>query len=444
MIAGVQIRGLIVKFQSLVRYATMLVASALVVACGGGAQTDPNAGGTLSVAPTEGTFYAGTPGTITISGGRMPYSLTSSEPSVLPVPAQVSSHSIQLVGNNPGVIDTGLPPNSLPIRTVNITVRDNDAGGDAITIKIHVAQNFLLGYGTAFKSNCPSSTSACAGAQVAVGLADVTNGVLGGGRLLRFIVLTGPFKWVFPTGGTGTSVDLMTDHTGFVTAIMQVDTGVPTQLGVFRVQDVATGVYEDEVFTISGTVTPSSLTILPSTFDFAGVLKGTCGTGSGDFLVFDGQPPYKAISSDPGVSVTANSTTQPGRFTLNAGNPNTPCLSGATIVVTDANLGRGTVTVKTEEGSGSPPPPALSISPNGLTLTCGQQASVTIVGGASTSYSASSTDSNLTLAPSGNTLSIKRNGALPVLPGGTQVSTVNVTDGTTIVPVSVTVPVNCT
>src|SRR5258706_16290810 len=146
MTAGVQQRGLIVKFPSFIQHAILAAASVLLAACGGGATTNPNQGGELTVAPSEGTFYAGVPSTITLSGGRTPYSLTSSDPTVLPVPATVNTHSIQVVPNNPGVIDTGLPPNSLPIRTVNVTVRDADSSGGPQIIKIHVAVNYLLGY----------------------------------------------------------------------------------------------------------------------------------------------------------------------------------------------------------------------------------------------------------------------------------------------------------
>jgi len=451
MTAGVQQRGLIVKFHSFIQHAIVIAASVLLAACGGGATTNPNQGGELTVAPAEGTFYAGVPSTITISGGRTPYSLTSSEPTILPVPATVSSHSIQVVPNNPGVIDAGLPPNSLPIRTINVTVRDADSSGGPQIIKIHVAVNFLLGYGVSFKSNCPAgasgaSASACAGGQTQVTLLDTTNGVVSGNRKVRFIAMRGPFHWVFPDGTTGNSIDLITDHTGTVNAIFQVDQGVPSQLAVLRVQDIATGVYVDEIFTISGTVTPTSLTVIPSSMNLTAALKGVCGTGTGDFLVFDGTGKYTATSTDPNLGVSpsfvdSGSGIVGAKFTANASNPSI-CLAGATIVVVDSNGGRGTFTVTTKEGSGSPPPPGLQVSPNGVTVSCGQTASVTVVGGAGT-YSASSTDPNLTVSGSGNTLSIKRNGTL-VLPGGNQTTTVNVTDGTTIAQVSVTSPVNCT
>jgi hypothetical protein len=450
MIAGVQQRGLIVKFHSFIQHAIMVAASVLLAACGGGATTNPNQGGPMLISPTEGTFFAGVPSTITISGGRIPYSITSSAPQILPVPDLVNEHSFQVVPNNPAVLtsSTGTIP---PTFDVILSFRSADSGGAVQTITIHVAQNFLTGYKVTFTTNCPSG-QACAGGQTAVTLEDALNGTLSGNRQFRFTVLRGPFSWVFPNGSTGNSIDLQTDHTGQVRAILLVNTGVPTQLAAFRVQDIATGVYADYVFTIAGTVTPQALTILPNAFDYKAALKGVCGTGCGDVLVFDGQPPYSALASDPNLTVSlpggtgsqgpVSSSTQPGRFTICANNPNI-CLNPGTVVITDANLGRGTVTVKTEEGSGTPPPPPLSVSPAGITLNCGQTSSVTVVGGSGTSYSTSTTDPNLTLTGTGNTLSIKRNGNLPVLPGGNQTSTVQVTDGTTIVTIAVSNPVNC-
>ncbi len=454
MTAGVQQRGLIVKFRSLIQHAIVVAASALVVACGGGAQTDPNTGGTLIVLPAEGTFYAGVPSTITISGGRTPYSVTSSEPTVLPVPATVNTHSFQVVPNNPGVIDAGLPPNSLPIRTVNISVRDADSSGDPQTIKIHVALNFLLGYGVNFKSNCPAaasgaSASACAGGQTLVTLLDTTNGVVSGNRKVRLIVMRGPFHWVFPDGSTGTSIDVMTDHTGTVNGIFVVDQGAPSQLAVLRVQDVATGVYVDEVFTINGTVTPATLTLIPSSMTLTAALKGVCGTGTGDFLVFDGTGKYTATSTDPNLGVTpafvdSGSAIAGAKFTANAGNPNI-CLNAATIVVVDTNGGRGTFTVTTKEGSGTPPGPGLTVSPPAITLTCAQSGSLTVIGGTSSTYSVSTTapSTRLTAAVSGNTLTLTEKSTL-LNATGSQTFIVNVTDGTTIVPVSVTIPQTCT
>ena len=158
--AGAQQRGLHVKFHPRIRYALAAIASLVIVACGGGgAKINPNLGnGALTLLPTAATFYAGIPETMTISGGRPPYALTSSDPTVLPVPAIVNGNTFEVVGTNPGVIDPGLAPGALPIKTVNLTARDSS--GLSATASIQVGQNFLTSYTISFPTTtCPTASS---------------------------------------------------------------------------------------------------------------------------------------------------------------------------------------------------------------------------------------------------------------------------------------------
>src|SRR4029079_16788310 len=137
-------------------------------------------------------------------------------------------------------------------------------------------------------------------------------------------------------------------------------------------------------------------------------IAGVCGTGTAQFLVFDGVAPYSAISSSPHITVTPSSTgANPAVFTVTANNPNV-CVTGATIVVTDAAGGRTTVTVATAEGSTQPtPPPALTVSPTAITRVSATSGSVSIVGGTG-GYFATSTHPRVTAVVSGNTLTITR------------------------------------
>ena len=118
------------KFNPRIQLALAVIATVLLTSCGGGgAKSNPNQGGTLALLPAAPTFYAGVAYTMTISGGKGPYALTSDQPQVMSVPATVDGNTFQVVPNNPGVIDTGLPPGSLPVRTVNVTVRDSAGQG---------------------------------------------------------------------------------------------------------------------------------------------------------------------------------------------------------------------------------------------------------------------------------------------------------------------------
>ena len=437
------------KFQSLRNALLTLLACGLagfLTACGGGGAAGSPQGGILAINPPTGTMFAGVPTTFTIVGGRPPYFITSSEATILSVPSEVSGSTFTVVANNPGVINTGLGANDLPIRSVRITVRESS--GTTATSSMDVAQNFLTGYGVSFTPRtCPNGSSAgadptaqaCAGGETAVQFNATFNGTLAGNRVFRLEVLRGNFSLRNPvTGQVSNTITVNSDHTGRVEGIILVPANVPTQLAVIRVIDAATGVYADTVFVISGLSASQNLTAIPNTFRFTGPLTTTCGTGSADFMVFDGVAPYTAVSSfAPDISVTPSSSTNPGRFTLTANNPNR-CIDNGTIVITDALGGRTTVTVTTEAGSIAPPAPvALSVGPSAITLGCGQSGSVTVIGG--NGFSVTSTSAAVTAVASGSSVTITRanTGTSPTSVG------IGITDGRTVVTVTATVPATC-
>ena len=447
------------KLHSLRRFLVLLLAvvpAAFLTSCGGGGATstgNPPTGGLVDILPNAGTLYAGIPVTFQLVGGRPPYTVSSSEPSLLPFPLRVDGHSFTVVPNNPGVIDADLEEDELPSRTVNIFVRD--ATGDLRTRQLSVAQNFLTGYGIIITpTTCPGElevsgapADACVGGVSAVLMQATFGGNLFGDEPFRFEVLRGNYSLRNPaTGQLSQSVTLNSDHTGTVVGpFIEVPNGVPTQLAVIRVIHVRTGVYADHVFTIGGPPNPTAITALPDTFTFTGPLVGICGTGVGDFFVFDGTPPYTAVSSNPSVTVTpAVSSANPARFTVTASNSSVPC-QDATIIVTDANGLRDTVTVNSEEGDTEPPEPPepadLVVGPTSITLGCAQAGSVTVAGGRGT-YAVNSTNPNITATVSGQTVTITRAG--PAGAGsGTLNATVSITDGTEIVTVAVTAPATC-
>ncbi len=438
------------KFESLRNWLLALLAfgmAGLLTSCGGGGAAASSQGGVITITPNAGTFYAGVPVTFTILGGRAPYLVSSSEPTLLPVPSELSGNTFTTVPNNPGVVNVGISAGDLPVRTATITVRDA-TGQSRISDGLVVAQNFLTGYGVRFSPlTCPSGSSSatspvaqvCAGGDSAVQMQAVFNGTLVGNRVFRFEVIRGNFALRHPvTGQVSNTITVNSDHTGTVLGIIQVAANTPGGLGVLRLIDVATGVYADTVFVISGLSTSQNLTAVPNTFTFTGALTTTCGTGSADFIVFDGTPPYTAVSSfAPNISVTPSSSTNPGRFTITANNPNT-CIAGGTVVVTDALGGRTTITVNTVAGSITPPVPiGLAVGPTTLTLGCGQSGSVTVIGGSGVSVT--STSAAVTAVASGNSVTITRanTGSSPTTVG------IGITDGRTVATVTATVPATC-
>lgn len=423
---------------------TLVTTAALISSCGGGGTADTQqTGGFLRMQPENSTVYAGVPFTITVTGSQMPYNLTSSEPLLLPVPLAVSTNYITLVAANPGVVDANLQPGELPVRTVTISGRS--ANGQLATMTVKVAQNFLMGYNISFpQTSCTAPATgtappACGGGQTQVRFTPVTSGNLYGGKQFKIEALRGPFTFLKNDGtSAGTSITTQSDHNGIVSnVIFQVPTGVDSQLATIRIYDVATGAYADYVFLISkGTGT--SLTITPSSLKFTGALSTDCGTGQSDVFVFDGKPPYTALSSDSSIYVNDTSTTQPGKFTVRAVDPAT-CVSGGTVIILDSAGNRGTLTVDTAKGTGTLP--TLTVSPASLTLVCGSGGSAQVVGGAG-NYSTNSSHPRVTSVISGSTVTVTRltgDGAT-VYP---TTAVVNVTDGASIATINVTIPGNC-
>jgi hypothetical protein len=445
-----------VKLHSVIQYALALAASFLLAACGGGgASVDPNRGGTLLISPSPATFYAGVPATLYIQGGRAPFAVTSSDSGTLPVPAIVNSSSFDVVPNNPGVVDTGLTtPGQLQVRTVTVSVHDSTGATASASIK--VAQNFLTGYGIVFgQTTCPppaaaaanSTVQPCAGGDTNISFSAIFNGTLHGNAPFQLDVVRGQFAFFNPISSTTTvtpSIVVNSDHDGTVRAIIRVPAGVPTQLADIRITDLGTHASTDTIFTIVGTSSTLTLTAIPSSVTFTGALSTQCGTGQADVFIFDGAPPYSALSSNPNVSVTAvTAGTQPGRFTISAVNQNI-CLTSVPVIFLDSLGNRTIVTVTTSLGSTVVPPPTpIAVAPAAITLVCGSTGSVSVVGG-SGAYSVTTSSPVITATVSGNTVSITRH-ATPDPAGGPfpPSSTVSITDGASIVVVTVTAPAGC-
>jgi hypothetical protein len=420
----------------------------LLVSCGGGGATgNPTQGGLVTLLPNPGTAYAGIPFTVTIAGGRKPYALGSSEPSIFPVPAIQEENIFTVIPGQPGVVDVGLQPNEVPRRAVILTARD--VNGNVASASLSVLQNFLLGYGSSLSSTCPSAdpqspVQACNGSETVITISPTFNGVLRGNALIRFERVRGSFGFVQcasppPVDPTVvTTITTNTDHNGIARTCIRTANNSPTQIATFRIIDVATGVYVDELFVIVGGAAAGALTVLPQTLSFAGVNSLRCGTGSGDVLVFDGTLPYTAVSSNAAVSVTPSTqNTEPGRFSIQIGNQQPPCITDAAVVITDSQGRRATVTVTQTAG---PPPPAITLTPATLTLACGQSGNVVVSGGTG-AFTASSSSPNVTAAILGTNMTITR--APGPTPGANAQFTVTVTDGASVSTVSVTAPVTC-
>ncbi len=402
-----------------------LAAGLFLASCGGGgAAGNPNVTGALTISPATGTLYAGLPYTFQLLGGRKPYFITSSEAALLPVPSSVDGNSFEVVAGNPGVIDPNLPVGSLPVKTVTIAVRSGD--GLTASAVVQVGQNFLTGYGINFQpvicpiQGVPTGAQACAGGESAVTFSATFAGNLGGDRTFQLQAIKGNFQFALQQSGvvgntpcTQCSLTTVSDHSGTVTAVIQVPANTPTQVAVIRIIDQATGVYDDHAFVINGPPGNGTLTPIPTDIKFTGNQTTDCGGGVGSFIVTGGVPPFTAVSSSSRVALSSTtSNANPGQFTVTVAASSLPCASG-TIAITDTIGNTGQVTVESVPGTIVPPTPAkFTVAPDAITLGCFQSGSVSVVGG-SGSYSTSPSVSFVTTTVSGNTVTITRTDDIP-------------------------------
>ena len=435
----------IVKFQTLAQYAAGLVSAFLIASCGGGgAETRAIDINPIALNPPTATFYAGVKNTLTIAGGTGPFTMTSSDPGILAVPTVTNDRFIDVVPQQPGVVDAGLAPDVLQIRTVNLVVRD--AFGAFATANIQVAQNFLTGYGMFIGTSTCGTATLCAGGETTLFFDSTFNGGLYAGHQFRIERVRGPFQFLDPLNSNN-QVDVVTvtaDHEGKFTTVIRVATGAPSQVALIKITDIQTGAYTYRSIPILARAATTTLAIVPDAINLTGPNANTCGFGNVDVLVFDGQAPYTATCPNPQIQVNGSpSTTQPGRFTFIVG-ANQTCLTAEQCVITDASGARVIVPITTVKGA-APTNPPLAVAPATLTLSCGGTGAVTVVGGTG-AYSVNSSHPRVTATVSGNTVSITRLApdAAPIPVGGYPTeATISITDGASVTSVKATVDAIC-
>lgn len=446
----------------LLSLAALALMAATVVSCGGGGAASPpvTGVGSLALAPGSGTLYAGVSYQLTIAGGRGPYLVTSSEPTVIALNRTVSGNSVTIVPNNPGVIDPNASESEVPRRTVTIAVRDSL--GVTVSAQYSVLQNFFTGYRQSYSNTCASSggagsVDACAGTDSLVLLVPVSQGTLYVNRELRLDRVRGDFTFVNEDAATSPQTSdriiVRTDGTGRALARIRVSPVAPSQLATYTVTDVASGASTTVAFLIVGvSITFPDLEIIPpGPITFVGRSDAVCGGGASDVFVVGGRPPYTA-SVSTGLTVSPASALQSsgGRLTIAVPETEKPCRPPYTLLVTDSLGQTASLTINSVIGSAIPdpdPPPPVEVVPSTLpgsapALKCGQSASVAVIGGSSrASLSVRSTHPRVNGVISGYTLSVQRiTGDTTVYPDSFSIA---VTDGITTATLGGSTATNC-
>lgn len=291
----------------------------------------------LAVSPSTATTFLGVPVAYQISGGVAPYSVTSSNPTIVADPiVDANGRFVITPLNNLG---TGFifPP------TIVLTIRD--AAGNQVTSQLTILSTPL--------SVSPTDVTVAANTPVTF--------TISGGSKPYTVVSSQPSLVPNPT-----SIDPQGRFTLIATSTPRTPTAV-----VVTIRDA-----EQNVVTVRMTVlpnTPIPLTVLPST---AIVYANTPTT----LTIFGGIPPYQAFSSNPAVLPVVRNVV--GDQILLAPN-NVDVDTPVTITVTDS---AGTSVTATITVKPAPLLNTLTITPTpaspgvgcGSAVCAGQTASVTV------------------------------------------------------------------
>jgi hypothetical protein len=279
-----------------------------LTACGGGsgAPNNPYVDGALptalSVLPnTDVDLYADTPTVLTISGGKKPYTVASSNSAIVPTATSVSGSTIVLVANS---VSSDTP--------VTITVRD--ANGSVAVAALIVHPSTLISGVTVTPNLADCGANAVCSGQNALASVQVQNPAGGplAGRAVRFDVVSGPYGIVSTAPGSPVVKSLTTtsDALGKASVLLLADVNAPTQQAQLRATDLTGGQQVTTSFLVQQVTDGSKiLSVVPLTVTITGPDKTTCSSGARvDYSIYGDTPPYRITPAFPGSTSLVNST----------------------------------------------------------------------------------------------------------------------------------------
>ena len=422
---------------------------ALLGSCGGGGVASTTAtGGALQVQPATADVFPDVPTGFSVSGGKSPYDVSTSNNVVIPPPT-ISGTTFTVIAR-PVVADT----------TVTLTIRDS--AGVTTTTALNVKATTLSNVVT-ITPIAPTGTGCgglCSGGDAQVTVTAALNGVKLVNRSIRFDVFQGDFRFVTPgTNVQVTSIIVNTDENGVAVARLQAIVTAPTQVATLTTTDTLTGLVRRTNFVIAQQTSGAGiLSVLPSgSVTFTGNKPGVgqpaqCPFGGiVDMYIYGGTPPYTIVSPLPQFL-----TVSPAIVNTNGGSfrvTESGC-GNASLIVTDAQnrVGETSQVIGVLGPAGDAPPPvvatSLTVTPTSHVLACGQTGTSTLSG--SGTYTSTVTTpgvppGSFTVSPTSGgipgSISFTRNNGVAAASPTT--ITVNVVAGTIVVPVTVTVPANC-
>lgn len=331
----------------LIRLFTVFLGMLILSACGGGGGSSGTPSGTAA------TLFTSAPGTLslaigvtkdyTITGGRSPYTVSSSDSNV--AVANVSGDTFSIAGRVVGAS--------------TITVRDAIGGSVSVSVTVAVASS-----GTALYTTAPSSPS------ISVGTAN------------QYVIAGGAAPYTVSSSDTNAVLANILNGNTLNIAGAAVGT---SQVLIFDAAGKSVTISVNVVIPTSGTAlyttAPSALTIPVA--------------ASLNYSISGGSPSYSAASSDPSI---ATATVTGSTLTING-------LKSGSAQISVIDLRGISVKIQVSVGTGGVTP-LFSTAPTAVTFAKGIGATYS-VGGGTGPYAATTSDTTVaTVSVSGTSLTI--------------------------------------
>ncbi len=352
----------------------------LVASCGGGGASAPTTPGSapLTVTPGAADAFGDVAITFNIAGGKSPYTASSNNSAILPIPTQVDGSKLTITPKNPAA-DT----------PVVITFRDSV--GVTVTAAVNVKTSTINNTLTVTPSSAGQQCSGiCSGGDGVVAVQALNAGVPQSGRQVKFDAFQGDYDFVTPgTNALVSTITVATDSQGFARAVIRARNAAPSQSAILQVTDVPTNQTRRFVFAISQAVTSTAINIIPASTNWTSPFRDACVTGGiSTHYIFGGTPPYDITSTSPDFATFAPSRVLKEGGAVTVVTTGLVCSStGSTFIVRDASARNATFTVSNVVGPSTGPSvgSAISVSPPTVTpsalgpVTCGSSASSFVV-----------------------------------------------------------------
>src|SRR5215467_6972256 len=239
----------------------------------------PTTPGPVTILPAVSVAFSHTPTTLTVTGGKPPYVIVSSNSAILPVQQSNTTGTIVL-----------LPANVVSDTPVVITAQDTTGQTGSATVTVKAAPIFNTLTVKPASAAC-GANSICSG-QTATASVTVTGptGVGIPNRQVRFDVVSGQFgiQNSDPANPLVQTLTVVSDQFGVAQVILQAQAGVPTQPALLRATELTSGNQQTAQFTIVQTINGSAvLSVIPTDITFTGLDNTQCSNNfRGDYYIF--------------------------------------------------------------------------------------------------------------------------------------------------------------